>query len=271
MRTLSFAITFFTILCGALLFQTVMGAPTVVRLEQTIPGGTLPPTPSATTTPHNGGTIPATPTLTATPTKIPGGTVPTVSPPATLTATPTDDPGGTIPTTFPPLPTETATAISTATPQAIDQVLSLTIATDRAFIAPGGQLVFTLVIANSAGSPVENVQIGVTVPHYTTYDAAHSSPGWELAQGVRTSVAAPCVDSSAAGTLCTNTIAQIAAGQSAQRDFAVTIAQDIPIFIKTVHLDVSLNGESLGGVLNQGVEVTIDPRTRLVLPLILNH
>lgn len=278
MRSLIFVALFLIFMMGAVRSKTVMGARASSVSSGTLPGGTL-PAPTATT----GGTLPI-------PTATVDGTIPpTATPVGTQTAMPTDATGGTIPTATPSAmatPTSgpgstTPTPPATATLQPIDQALTLSITADRSLPAPGGQIIFNLLVTNKTDKAVANVVIDASVPHYTAYRVGSSSPGWLQGddQGLQhlTTVGAlaapgdPCFDLSSPGTVCTNVIPQIPAGGDAELDFGLALDLYIPISVRHIELKVSVNGQALTGELNQTGIIAIDPTTRLILPLIAQN
>ena len=95
----------------------------------------------------------------------------------------------------------------------VDAAPDLTITKDDAGVTttPGGVVVYTLSYANVGNQGATGVVITETVPTYTTFDLAGSTAGWS------------CADNAAAGTGCTFTIGNLAAGASSSVLFAVQV------------------------------------------------
>jgi len=81
---------------------------------------------------------------------------------------------------------------------------------------PGGTVVYTLTYANVGDQDATGVEITETVPPNTTFDAGLSDSGWD------------CVEGDPAGTVCTLTVGDLAAGAGSAVDFAVTVDNPLP-------------------------------------------
>ncbi|MBP7355521.1 MAG: sortase, partial [Longilinea sp.] len=101
---------------------------------------------------------------------------------------------------------------------------------------PGAVVIYTLTYANVGNQDATGVVITDTVPLHTTFDLAGSSTGWS------------CVDNDPAGTLCTYTIGNLAAGASGTITFAVQVDNPLPadvteILNNALIVDDGSNGE----------------------------
>ncbi len=81
---------------------------------------------------------------------------------------------------------------------------------------PGGTVAYVLTYRNTGNVGLTGVVINETVPANTTFNAAASSTGWSCAAG------------SPAGTACTLTLGNLAAGAAGSVTFAVTVASPFP-------------------------------------------
>ncbi|MFP5288013.1 MAG: hypothetical protein ACLGI9_19910, partial [Thermoanaerobaculia bacterium] len=81
---------------------------------------------------------------------------------------------------------------------------------------PGSVLVYQLVVSNAGTRDADNVTLQETVPRWTSYRAAGSSPGWA------------CTPDGAAGSSCRLAVGTVAAGSSAAYAFAVQVADAFP-------------------------------------------
>ncbi|HEX3526777.1 MAG TPA: hypothetical protein VH988_06900 [Thermoanaerobaculia bacterium] len=98
---------------------------------------------------------------------------------------------------------------------------------------PGTPLIYTLTTTNAGEQDAAGVTMTETVPVSTRFSAAASSTGWS------------CADGAPQGTTCTLAVGTLAHGQSAARDFAVTI---LPVV-----------SSSLGSIPNTACTATTTP------------
>jgi len=134
----------------------------------------------------------------------------------------------------------------------IDAAPDLTIAKDDGGITASGgtSVVYTLTYANVGTQDATGVVITETVPANTTFDPANSTAGWN------------CLPDNTAGSVCTLTIGNVAAGDpAATADFAVLI--DLPLADGVVDItnNVSIaddgnNGADLDPSDNEGSDDT---------------
>lgn len=83
--------------------------------------------------------------------------------------------------------------------------------TDKPFVNPGDQLIYTINVSNKGNQGAMGVVITETIPKHTTFDAANSTPGW-VCQGV----------------VCTYRFnGELLPGQSFAIRFAVRVLSDI--------------------------------------------
>ncbi len=86
---------------------------------------------------------------------------------------------------------------------------------------PGTTLVYTLAVSNSGNRDAAPVTLTETVPANTTFSPAQSDSAWSCS-------------SPSAGSTCTLTLALLASGASAARDFAVTIVSPLPAGVSSL-------------------------------------
>ena len=113
----------------------------------------------------------------------------------------------------------------------------LTITKDDAGVTttPDGVVVYTLSYANVGNQDATGVVITETVPTYTTFDLAGSTAGWS------------CADNAAAGTGCTFTIGNLAAGASSSVLFAVQVDSVVPSGVTEILNTVSIADDGTNG------------------------
>jgi len=87
---------------------------------------------------------------------------------------------------------------------------------------PGTPLIYTLTTTNAGEQDAAGVTMTETVPVSTRFSAAASSTGWS------------CADGAPQGTACTLALGTLAHGQSAARDFAVTILPVVPSSLASI-------------------------------------
>ena len=109
----------------------------------------------------------------------------------------------------------TTTNATDTTPVNSSPALSLTKSDNGVSVAPGGTITYQLDYANTGNIGLTGVVLSETVPANTTFTSAGSTGGWS------------CADGSAAGTPCTLTIGNLAAGASGSATFVVTVANTV--------------------------------------------
>ncbi|GEM_PF-2084225 len=105
---------------------------------------------------------------------------------------------------------------STVTPIIAAPDLTLAKSDGGVTTIPGAVLAYTLTYANVGNQEATSVVIAETVPAHTMFNTTSSSPGWS------------CTDGAPAGTICTNAIGSLPAGDSAARQFAVNVVNPLP-------------------------------------------
>ncbi|NKI35097.1 DUF11 domain-containing protein [Wenzhouxiangella sp. XN79A] len=105
--------------------------------------------------------------------------------------------------------------------------------------SPGGIVVYTLSYANVGNQTATNVVISDTVPFGTSFSPTGSSPGWT------------CAPDGSAGSVCSLTLASLAAGAAGSFDFAVQVDNPAP-----PGLDQIDNSASIGDDGNNGPDPT---------------
>jgi len=100
----------------------------------------------------------------------------------------------------------------------------------------GDVIVYQLTYQNIGTQDSTGVVITETVPTYTTFNAANSTPTWS------------CADGSLAGTLCTYAVGDVDAGDPAQMiEFVVNVLDPIPAGVDTVLNDASIADDGSNG------------------------
>lgn len=105
-------------------------------------------------------------------------------------------------------------------------------------IETGGLISYTLTYRNHGSSPAGAVVITETVPAHTTFVAAHSSAGWD------------CADGAAAGSICRYWLAELLPEESGVLTFVVKIEDEIGA-------DTTIYNSALIGSLHGGLEPII--------------
>ena len=100
---------------------------------------------------------------------------------------------------------------------------------------PGGVVTYTLNYANVGDQDATGVVLTETVPTHSSFNAASSSAGWT------------CVPSGAAGSICTLSIGNLAAGASGSRNFAVTVVDPLPAGITQIANTASIADDGSNG------------------------
>ncbi len=100
---------------------------------------------------------------------------------------------------------------------------------------PGEVLQYTLTYTNVGTQGATGVAVAETVPAYTTFDAATSSPGWT------------CADGALAGTSCTYTIGDLLAGDADTVVFAVRVGNPLPVYVRDTENTASIADDGNNG------------------------
>ncbi len=100
---------------------------------------------------------------------------------------------------------------------------------------PGEVLRYTLTYTNVGTQGATGVAIAETVPAYTTFDAAASSPGWT------------CADGALAGTACAYTIGSLPVSASGNITFAVRVVSPLPVSATQTENTASIADDSTNG------------------------
>lgn len=101
---------------------------------------------------------------------------------------------------------------------------------------PGNVLIYTLVYSNAGTSPVTGVVISETVPANTSFNPTSSTSGWL------------CTPNNSAGSNCTLTIGNVAAGQRSTVNFAVTLIDSFPVGVNLVTNTATIADDGAHGV-----------------------
>ncbi len=122
-------------------------------------------------------------------------------------------------------------------------------------VGPGASLQYTLTYTNAGNQDAIGVLVVHAVPNYTTFDATHSTPGWD------------CPDGSEAGVQCILTIGGLKAGQGGELVFGVTVDDSLPPGLTTLRNSVVIAGSGVeqnisnnqdGGVIDVNGPTAID-------------
>ncbi|MCX7789973.1 MAG: isopeptide-forming domain-containing fimbrial protein [Chloroflexaceae bacterium] len=100
---------------------------------------------------------------------------------------------------------------------------------------PGGAITFILSFRNVGNQDATGVTLTETVPANTTFDATASTPGWSCANG------AP------AGTSCTFTVGNLAAGANGSVNFVVRVNNPLPAGVTEVANAARINDDGSNG------------------------
>lgn len=100
---------------------------------------------------------------------------------------------------------------------------------------PGGVVTYTLNYANVGDQDATGVVLTETVPTHSSFNAGSSSAGWT------------CVPSGAAGSTCTLSIGNLAAGASGSRNFAVTVVDPLPAGVTQIANTASIADDGSNG------------------------
>jgi len=100
---------------------------------------------------------------------------------------------------------------------------------------PGEVLQYTLTYTNTGNQEATGVVITETVPAYTTFDAAASSPGWM------------CADGALAGTACTYTVGSLPARASDTVVFAVRVVTPLPVYVRDTANTATITDDGSNG------------------------
>ncbi len=137
-----------------------------------------------------------------------------------------------------------ATASSSATMSGIDLEIQKTTATTS--LQPNQSLTYALAYQNNGNATANTVVLTETVPAGTTFDAAASTAGWS------------CTDSASAGTTCTFSAGNVAAGAGGSVDFAVSVlaVNDLERSQQAVQNTASISSADSDGPDRQGTDNT---------------
>ncbi len=188
---------------------------------------------------QTGADVPTVPTVPTVSTPIDPGT-PTPSPTSTATATPT--------------PTPTATPLPTATPSPTSTTVNPTIS-------------YTVVFRNTTKQTIVDAKIVITIPPFTTFNLAESTPGWICPNGIT------------AGNQCEYHFGNVppeqaavyaaASNASLESTLVLNILKDqVPSDTKSINLDISV--VDINGIVyaTYHVNAQIPSSHQLFLPVI---
>lgn len=156
------------------------------------------------------------------------------------------------------VPSTTTPSTPTPTPTPNPQPnLSLSITIDPANPTPGSDLIYTIHYTNTGQTPIEGLQLNLTLPNHTHIQPSRSTPGWICAQIAQTD-------------LCQLAVGKVDSGTSQAVLFAVTLDSVIP----DIHTPITLtvNAQDRNHVIDLEKSVTVfvshSERSDYYLPLI---
>ncbi|MBX3012360.1 MAG: DUF11 domain-containing protein [Caldilineaceae bacterium] len=119
---------------------------------------------------------------------------------------------------------------------------------DVARVRPGDTIHYTLVYTNAGNQDATGIVLQETLPEWTTFLAAASTPGWHCA-----------FDTGSARTLCTLAVGSLAAGQQATfyPRFAVTVDANVPEQVTAIVNVVLIHDDGSNGVPPTGLHTDI--------------
>jgi LPXTG-site transpeptidase (sortase) family protein len=100
---------------------------------------------------------------------------------------------------------------------------------------PGGDIDYSLTYANTGNDAAEGVVISETVPVYTSFNAAASTPGWN------------CVPDGSAGNPCSLSLGVVPAGSGAVAHFVLTVIDPLPAGVEQVDNTASIADDGGSG------------------------
>ncbi len=133
--------------------------------------------------------------------------------------------------------------------------LQVQVSTPATSKQPGMSAAYDLIYANVGNQDAIGVLLIHTVPEFTTFNGAESSPGWD------------CPDGSPAATRCIYTLGTLAAGETDSVRFAVTIDPDLPPGVEEIRNSVVIVGAGVeqdvvnnqdGGVISVTIQSSVD-------------
>ncbi len=105
-----------------------------------------------------------------------------------------------------------------------------------AAVSPGGAITYTITVANTGNQDATGVAVEETVPEFTTFNAADSTPGWT------------CSDGAPAGTTCLFNLGVLAAGDHDHLAFAVDVGDSpVPAGMEAIENTVEASDDGTNG------------------------
>ena len=132
-------------------------------------------------------------------------------------------------------PTPADNTASDTTPVTAAPDLTITKSDGDATTIPGGAVSYSLTITNVGNQGATGVTITDTVPAHATFNAALSTAGWSCANG------------DPAGTVCTFSYGNLAAGASGSVTFAVTVVTPLPSGVTQISNSASVADDGSNG------------------------
>jgi uncharacterized repeat protein (TIGR01451 family)/fimbrial isopeptide formation D2 family protein len=116
-----------------------------------------------------------------------------------------------------------------------DLQLEKGLADRRSSVDPGALAVYSLRYRNVGVQAATGVTISETVPQHTSFSAADSSAGWS------------CADGAPAGTACTFTVGELAAGAEGEVRFAIQVNGLIPTGVTAIVNSAGISDDGANG------------------------
>ncbi len=132
-------------------------------------------------------------------------------------------------------PTPENNSSSDVTPVDASSDLSISKSDAGVSTLPGGAVIYTLSYINAGDQNATGVTLTEIVPANTTFTTTGSTSGWS------------CADGAAAGTTCTFTIGDLAAGASGSVTFAILVDNPLPAGIEDIDNTASIADDGANG------------------------
>jgi large repetitive protein len=121
----------------------------------------------------------------------------------------------------------------TIVPIAADPVMSITKDDGVLLTVPGALLSYEVLVQNTGNQNATGVEVTETVPQYTSFVAAASTPGWSCADGSRTP------------TVCTFIVDKLTARETRTLVFAVQVDSGVPVGVDQIVNDIVVTDDGV--------------------------
>jgi uncharacterized repeat protein (TIGR01451 family) len=109
-------------------------------------------------------------------------------------------------------------------------------------VAPGGTITYNINYANTGAGDASGVMLIQTVPAFTRFNAEASSEGWQCSN-----ILASGAISNALGSTCVLRVGDLAAGETGDARFVVTVAQTLPSSLRAIRSTVRIRDDGSNG------------------------